>query len=146
MTVPEPRTLLLAVALLLGAGGLWFSIAGREAADRSCPNGQARMGRIELVLGMSRKGRPDVTDAEWQAFLAREVTPRFPDGLTVIQAQGQWRGADGVAIREPSRVLLVWSRPAADLDARLEAIRDGWKRAHAQESVLLARGWDCVSF
>jgi hypothetical protein len=102
--------------------------------------------RLELAFGMGRKGRPDVTDDEWRAFLDAEVTPRFPDGLSVLDAYGQWRNASGTIARERSRLLLVWLTPSPDTETRIEAIRTAWKQRHAQESVLRAESRDCVSF
>ena len=104
------------------------------------------MQRVELVFGLSRKGRPDVTQAEWVAFLDREVTPRFPDGLTVLEAQGRWRNAAGVGVTEASRLLLVWVKPEASLGRRIDDIRDAWKVGQNQESVLRVQRQDCVSF
>ena len=57
-----------------------------------------------------------VTDEAWRGFLAAEVTPRFPDGLTVLDANGQWRGDDDVILRERSKVLLILA--PQDGDAR----------------------------
>ena len=31
-----------------------------------------------------------MADSEWQDFLATSVTPRFPDGFTVLDGHGQW--------------------------------------------------------
>jgi hypothetical protein len=136
-----------ALALVIGAGAAWLGFgAGRSALTLACPAGADAMHRVELVFGFSRKGRVDVSEPEWALFLDREVTPRFPDGLTVLAGSGQWRNAAGVAVKEPSRVLLVWVKPAADLDARITAVREAWKSAHHQESVLRADGTSCVSF
>lgn len=142
------QTALLAASLALGAGGTWLGLtnSGRNESGLTCGAGSAPMRRLELVLGMSRKGKVDVGDAEWAAFLEREVTPRFPDGLTVLSGIGQWRGASGAIVREPARIVLVWAAMAPDLDARIEAIRTAWKTANDQESVLRADGWSCVSF
>ena len=138
---------LLLLAFGLGAGGVWL---GHRSTDRpgaaACPAGGTAMVRLELVFGLSRKGRVDVSEADWTTFLDREVTPRFPDGLTVLAGRGQWRNAGGVAVSEPARVLLVWVKPAADLEARIAAVRDAWKQTHDQESVLRADGTSCVSF
>lgn len=136
----------LALALAVGAGAAWLALAGRGTFGFACPAGAAAMHRLELVFGLSRNGRVDVSETEWAQFLNLEVTPRFPDGLTVFAASGQWRNATGVIIREPSRVLLIWVRPAADLDARVTAVREAWKAAHQQESVLRADATSCVSF
>lgn len=138
---------LLALSLLLGAGGLWLGLAQGPAVDRiACRPGADAYRRVELVFGLARKDRPDITEEDWRQFLDREVTPRFPDGLTVLAGSGQWRNAAGVAVKEPSRLLLVWAKPAGDFDARIEAIRAAWKNAHQQESVLRAERADCVSF
>ena len=104
------------------------------------------MRRIELIFGLARKGRNEIGEEEWVAFLERVVTPRFPDGLTVFQGQGQWRSPAGIAVKEASRLLLIWAKPADDLEARIEALRDTWKAAQQQESVLRADGNSCVSF
>ena len=104
------------------------------------------MHRIELVFGMSRQGQPDISEAGWRKFLDAEITPRLPDGLTVLEGQGQWRNSAGEIVKEPSRLLLVWAKPQSDLTQRIEAIRSAWKQAQGQESVLKAESYDCVSF
>lgn len=48
-----------------------------------------------------------VAPASWQAFLAKEITPRFPDGLTWLDVNGQWRGPSGVEEKLPSRLVIV---------------------------------------
>ena len=105
------------------------------------------MARLELVFGLSRKGAEPVTEAEWQEFLDTEVTPRFPDGLTVLTGYGQWRGKDGKVAKEASRILLVWHVPDETTEARIIAIREAWKTRFNQESVLRADdATSCVSF
>lgn len=142
------QTGLLAASLALGASGTWLGLSNSVQGESglTCRSGSIPMRRLELVLGMSRKGKVDVGDAEWAAFLEREVTPRFPDGLTVLSGFGQWRGASGAVRREPARIVLVWAATAPALEARVEAIRTAWKTTHDQESVLRADGWSCVSF
>jgi hypothetical protein len=140
---------LLALALAIGAaGGSWF-LAMRLQEDgnsAACASGSSAMRRVELVFGLSRKDRTDVGDTDWAAFLEREVTPRFPDGLTVLSASGQWRDASGLIVKEPARLILIWAHAAPDLDQRIEQIRSAWKRVHNQESVARAESRDCVSF
>src|SRR5918999_2051450 len=62
--------------------------------------------RTELFFGTAK---PDgvVTDAEFRTFIDEEVTKRFPDGLTVLKGDGQFRGADNVIIKEKSFVLIL---------------------------------------
>ncbi len=88
-----------------------------------------------LYFGFNRPGGA-VTEEEWQAFVDAEVTPRFPDGLTQIQAQGQWKGKDGAVVKEPCRVLLLLHPRDQDSDAKVEALRQSYKNRFQQESVL----------
>jgi hypothetical protein len=79
-----------------------------------------------------------VTEEEFKAFLDEVVTPLFPDGLTVVRADGQFRGADGLTIKEDSYVLIVlYPVEGQKASSRnLDFIRTEYMRRHQQESVL----------
>src|SRR5215510_4511776 len=70
-------------------------------APRSCVAGTQPMTKLELFFG------GNIGAAEWRGFLADVVTPRFPDGFSVTDVQGQYRGATGMIIAEQSRELMV---------------------------------------
>ena len=144
LRLPDLRLLLVPAVLLLATAEM--SSAQRTEGPAACPANARAMTRLELIFGMSRKNGRGISDPEWRAFLADEVTPRFPDGLTVLPGYGQWRRPDGRITREPMRLLLVVFEPAADSDARIEAIREAWKRRFQQDSVLRADSPVCVSF
>ena len=92
-------------------------------------------------------GRGNVSDRAWDRFLAAEVTPRFPDGLTVYDARGQWRNPQTRTIaRERSKVVMIAMPPASDTDARLQAIIEAYKTRFRQQSVGLILRPSCVSF
>jgi Protein of unknown function (DUF3574) len=80
------------------------------------------------------------TEAElkWAKFLDAEVTPRFPDGLSVIDVYGQWRSAKPGAVveRERSRLLVIVHEDTEEVSAKIEAIRTAWKQQTGEESVL----------
>jgi len=61
------------------------------------------------------------TDA-WDAFLADEITPRFPDGLTWWDVNGQWRGPSGGPEKMPSRLLVVLHAGSAHNEQSLQDI------------------------
>lgn len=111
------------------------------AVAAQCPSHGMAMARTELLFGAAH-----VSDAQWKAFLSREVTPRFPDGLTALDGYGQWKRPDGRITGERSRVLLLWHAPAADADARIDAIREAYKKRFHQLSVMRVDSTDCVSF
>jgi Protein of unknown function (DUF3574) len=141
------RLLLTALGgLALGAGTLsaWRAVLPGEGAS-TCRPGMAQMARIELLFGTGRKSGAAVGEVEWQAFVDSQVTPRFPDGWTVLTGYGQWRSGDSVH-KEGSRLLLIWAPRTADSDPRIEAIRNAYKARFEQESVLRVDGLSCVSF
>ena len=111
-----------------------------------CPAGTDRFAEYRLFFGRSQGTVEVVTDAAWRAFLAEEITPRFPDGLTVMDAAGQWRDASGTLVRERSKVLLVLTAPGPSGMQRTGEIMQAYKRTFDQEAVLRAVTTACVSF
>lgn len=93
-------------------------------------------------------GKPNgvVTTEEWTDFLRTEVTPRFPQGLTVHEASGQWRGADGVIVREATHVLQLVHPDDSSSDKRVAELIASYKSKFQQEAVLRVRASACVSF
>ena len=102
--------------------------------------------QTELYLGMTRPGGADVTDAEFQSFLDEVVTPLFPDGYTVMPAEGRWREQSGVVRTESSRVLIILYRATPNEDRKIERIRDTYKSRFNQEAVLRVDDRADVSF
>ena len=94
--------------------------------------------RTELFFGTAKPNGTAVTEEEWNRFLDEEVTPRFPDGLTVLSGIGQFRGSDGVIIQETSIVLILLypeeTRKSSSI--KIEEIREAYKEAFQQQSVL----------
>jgi hypothetical protein len=97
-----------------------------------------------LYLGTAQPGGV-VDTAEWTQFLQQSVTPRFPEGLTVWQASGQWRGADGRIVEEPSHVLNLIHTGDEESEQKVEAIASEYKSRFEQEAVLRTRGVVCAS-
>jgi hypothetical protein len=136
-----PRPLL----ALIVAVALWAPVPA--LSQPSCAEGAFPMARLELYFGTQKPGGAPVTDAEWGAFLNEEVTPRFPDGLTVLTGNGQWRNAAGVITKETSAVLVILYEPSAEKEAAIEDIRAAYKDRFDQESVMrVDAGTQCVSF
>ena len=85
-------------------------------------------------------------DARWREFLAREVTPRFPDGLTVYETTGQWRDPATKAVtRDRSRVLRIIV-PADTARDKIDGVAAAYKTQFAQKSVGIVMRPACVSF
>lgn len=113
-----------------------------SAAHDPCPEhlhgpGARHWIRSSLYFGLSRPDGSLISLDQWEAFLSDEVTSRFPAGLTVTEARGQW-GAIGSIVREHSRVLMVIypEADAAASSARLEEIRRAYVARFVQDSVM----------
>jgi hypothetical protein len=140
------RTLgpVLFIILLLAGGSR--ALAAQNPAAACLPGQQPRL-IAELTFGRDIGRRVGVSEAAWRRFLDREVTPRFPDGLTVVSARGQWRDRNtGRVVREPSKLIMIVLPGNADDQARLEAIVAAYKRQFQQQSVGVIVQPACAAF
>jgi Protein of unknown function (DUF3574) len=87
-----------------------------------------------------------ITERQWQTFLRDEVTSRFPDGLTVWEAKGQWRHADGRIDRERAKVLLLVHDEKASVRSAISSLITTYKQSFQQESVLWETAPVCATF
>ena len=105
-----------------------------------------RMTQAQLFFGRNIQAGATVSDAQWRDFLDQEVTPRFPDGFSISDIAGQYRNQSGTIAREPSKQLLIVTRDITANEAKLNAIREAYKRRFSQESVLLVETPVCSAF
>ncbi len=98
------------------------------------------------MFGRNIGGKLGVTESRWTKFLNDEIVSRFPNGLTVIDAAGQWREpAHKRLIREPSKMVMILS--AEDrLQEKIDGIVEAYKRRFRQDSVGVVIRPACVSF
>ncbi|HEX6747619.1 MAG TPA: DUF3574 domain-containing protein [Longimicrobium sp.] len=128
-------TLLATTALTLAAC-VPVAVAPGPAGVRMAALVSADTVADRLFFGRSIPGGGMVSDDEWAAFLRDVVTPRFPDGLSVWHADGQWLEASGTLEREPTVVVEVVHPASEQVDAALQQIADEYKRRFRQEAVL----------
>lgn len=100
--------------------------------------GSASWLRTELYFGLAVEGgEGGITEEQWRAFLDAEVTPRFPDGFSVVDAYGQWRDDAGSPVeRLRSKVILLLHPRGAAAEESIEAIRRAFTTRFEQISVL----------
>ena len=111
-----------------------------------CEVGDSTMVRDVLYFGRKRPTGGTVSDAEWQAFLNEVVTPRFPAGLTVIAASGQWRGQSGSVEQEQSEIMTLFHGGSEAARRAVQDIMAEYKRRFQQEAVLRERTPTCTRF
>jgi hypothetical protein len=101
--------------------------------------------RTTLYFGLARPAGT-ISEKQWKTFVRDEVTARFPQGFTIWEAHGQWRGADGRISRERARVLLLVHENTAAVRDTLVALVESYKRTFQQESVLWETAMVCAAF
>lgn len=121
---------------------VFVAIAQPALAQISCTAPQQPMLDIELMLG-----RGKASEARWRQFLKLEVTPRFPDGLTVYETTGQWRDPRTATIgRERSRVLRIIAAPDGAVQDKIAAVAEAYKKQFRQKSVGVLTREICAAF
>jgi len=93
--------------------------------------------REELYFGTEMPGGGTVSDSLWQKFLDEEVTPRFPKGLTVLDASGQYLYENGKRAKEHTKIVILLYKQTDTRNSELIAqVINRYKELFRQESVL----------
>ncbi len=106
--------------------------AGPAAADEDAV-------QTTLYFGLGLEGGGEVGEAEWRHFLADTVSPRFPDGLTVIPATGQWRDPktkDAEIVSESTRIVVIVHPQTSAAAQAIVEIRQIYVKRFRQGAVL----------
>jgi hypothetical protein len=140
------RSFLRLAAGVLAALSLAACATIKPEPPPACPDGQQRLRTAQLFFGRNDGDNPGVSDAAFGKFVDEELTPRFPDGLTILDGGGQWRGPENKLIRESSKIVLIVLPGKGDVNKRIEAVRSAYKTRFKQDSVLLITQAACVSF
>src|SRR5262245_20183101 len=91
--------------------------------------------QVDLYFGRTTDKGREITEEEWAGFLAEEVTPRFPAGLSVLDVAGQYREPSGRIERERSKLLVVVVFDPPSHGPKVQAIVDAYKRQYGQHTV-----------
>lgn len=100
----------------------------------------------ELYFGLSKPGGKTVSEVEWQLFLNRVITPRLPDGLTVMDVYGQYLDSYGKLTREKTKLVILIYENSQIQNQKIEEIIASYKKTFQQESVLRVTSSVKVSF
>lgn len=155
-TEMRQRTLLISLLLCVAIAGCAHPGQTATAAatptlqgDSAHPGQAAGWVDTKLYFGLGPADHPEqgVSEAQWRDFLDKEVTPRFPDGLSVLDVYGQWQGKNETAPERLRSKLLVIDYPDnAENRAKIDAIRAAWKQRTGDQSVLKVTEPADVSF
>ena len=128
---PAARTALVAWLLALAA-----CAGSRDGAAPSSEPAGRTMVADRLVFGRAIPDGGSVSEEDWRVFLEEVVTPKFPDGLTVWRAEGQWTDPGGVLVEEPVLVIEIVHPASATADSAMASIAEEYRRRFRQDAVL----------
>uniref|UniRef100_E6VNH2 DUF3574 domain-containing protein n=2 Tax=Rhodopseudomonas TaxID=1073 RepID=E6VNH2_RHOPX len=133
---------------ILVAGAVAASLGGCATLPTpACLPPSQPMLSAELAFGRNIGDRLGVSDVEFARFVAEEITPRFPDGLTVVDSVGQWHDiARGRLVRERGKLVSIVFAENPAQRAALGEIVELYKRRFRQHVVMVAVRPSCVSF
>jgi hypothetical protein len=150
------RSCLFAFFLVLGSSGCarpaWppaSAAAPTLSGDAAHPAQTRGWVDTQLYFGLGPVDdlRAGVTEAQWRDFLDKEVTPRFPAGLSVVDVYGQWLDkGHSTPSRLRSKLLIIDYPDTPENRRNIEAIRSAWKQRTGDQSVLRVTQPADVSF
>lgn len=128
-------------ALVITSLVITGSVASRKELRAQVPEAPATseirtniLVQDELYFGRNKPGGA-VSNRDFLIFLQNIVTPRFPDGLTVLDADGQFLGRNGI-IREKTKILILIHPNSQEDRRQIQEIVDEYKKQFQQKSVL----------
>jgi len=133
----------------LALAGLLLALAGcisvSETRGLACAAGETRQQSAQLFFGRNIGHTLGVSEADFTRFLDEEVSPRFPDGLTVSDDQGRWL-FKGEVFKEPGKRLDLILTGKADDRRKLDEIATAYETRFHQDAVLIVVHPACVVF
>ena len=96
----------------------------------------ASLAQQDLFFGRNIPGGGEVSEEQFQTFVDSVITPRFPAGLTVFNANGQFRNSAGTIIDEKSKVVTLFLEDTLESKSAVNEIVAAYLPKYNQESVL----------
>jgi hypothetical protein len=101
----------------------------------------------QLFFGQTINAGHPIPAQRWNGFLEKVVTPRFPNGLTVYDAYGQWQDpGTKIITREKSKVVLIAVDDSASARSKVTELISAYTKTFHQHSVGLVSTTECAAF
>jgi Protein of unknown function (DUF3574) len=135
---------------VIRCGALLFTVlalAAPASAATRCPlPGQKPMLLVKMYFGQSLDNGREISQRDWDRFLSNTVTPRFPEGLSVYDARGQWTGPSHKPIGERSKIVEIAAPDTPAVRSRVADIARDYRRRFRQHSVGIVTSASCAAF
>jgi len=130
--------------LALAAVGLLAAGCQTMPQAPACPAGQDYLRTAQLFFARRTGEEPRVSDDEFRRFVDQELTPRFRDGLTVMDAAA-WRTDPDKLVSGAARVVvIVLPKGRVEVD-KIDAVRAAYRTRFHRDSVVRIGPPACVA-
>lgn len=105
-----------------------------------CPKSKEKLDsdqyiRTELYFGLPKP--EDSVAATWEVFTDSFITPIFPSGYTILDADGRWRDKDSISTaKEKSKIVIVIYKPDSTKENGIQYIIQHYKQQFKQKAIL----------
>jgi c-di-GMP-related signal transduction protein len=138
---------LIITGLLVIAPANTNTLTRAESSENSTSNETKQLlTKNELYFGLSKPAGLKISEIEWQQFVNTVITPRFKEGLTVIDANGQYLNNAGTLTREKTKVVILIHDNNPTKNKMIQEVILSYKQKFQQESVLQVTSDVKVSF
>ncbi len=139
-------TLFFTSLLLTSSVGSYAKVRAIAQTAPARHSNQETFTRDELYFGRSLPRGEIISDAQWQQFLNSEITPRFPEGLTVLDGYGQYLNSAGILSKEQTKIVILIYKYSPEKNQFVKEIINNYKLRFQQESVLRVTSLVVVAF
>jgi hypothetical protein len=138
---------LIITGLLVIAPANTNTLTRAESSENSTSNETKQLlTKNELYFGLSKPAGLKISEIEWQQFVNTVITPRFQEGLTVIDANGQYLNNAGTITREKTKLVILIHDNNPGKNKMIQEVILNYKQKFQQESVLQVTSDVKVSF
>jgi hypothetical protein len=140
------NSLILTGLLFIGPAHTNTFVRAQSPQASTSDSSESILTKDELYFGLSKPGGKMVSEVEWQLFLTRVITPRFQQGLTVMDAYGQYLNRDGKLTREKTKLVILIYENSLTKNSQIQQVISSYKQTFQQESVLRVTSTVRLSF
>ena len=112
----------------------------------TCRDGYEKFAEHRMFFGRGSGEVERVSDTDWERLLAEVLTPRFPDGLAVMDGRDSGARTGPIIHIERTKVVVILTPREASVSAKLHEISDEYKRLFNQGLVLITSEDSCAAF
>jgi hypothetical protein len=114
--------------------------------EQACAAG-SMMVETSLFFGLRISGGGEVSEREWQRYVASTLVPSFPEGFTIVRTNGHWRDPEsGRAVSEPGRMVIRLHDGSDRAKSAVSTVIATYVRQFRQQSVMRTDKPACTTF